>query len=528
MAAAKHDVVVIGGGHNGLTAAAYLTKAGVDVCVLEKQDKVGGGAVTWELSLPGFKHDPAASVIQPLLLTNPLIYNDELGLKSKYGLKIIVPSDIQSAIVFSDGRALILYRDIDKTCKSIEQFSKRDAEVYPKFCEASAKALKAGLANYFSPPPSFGTFVSFLEASEEGRELLRVILGSAQDVVEDWFECEQMKILLYSMANEVDLGPREGGGAIYAFGFPLIHQVGLPLPEGGAGALSEALAACIHDNGGTIRVSSSVKAVKIEAGEAIGVVLDSSEEIIAKKAIVSSVNVKQLFLEMLKPEEQPADFQTKVRRLRHKEGANMSVVYALNEAPKYKAGGDVNRAVQIFISPSIEEYLRVCEGYTYGTPSARMPLVAVQTILDPTRAPEGKHTMRIYHREPYDLKEGSPGMWDEIKQDVADGMLATLRKHTTNMGPENILERYILSPLDIEREFPAMLHGDGSHISSCLSQKFGNRPMIGWGHYRTPVKKLYMCGPSTYPGGSVICGSRAAVQVIMEDLGIDFKKVVAK
>ncbi|MFC1930402.1 NAD(P)-binding protein [Chloroflexota bacterium] len=150
----EFDIVVAGAGHNGLIVGAYLAKAGLSVCIVEKQDKVGGGTITRELTLPGFKHDPA-SLIQMTIQANPLIHRDELGLLSKYGLKYIFP-DPACAIVFPDNRALVIYRDIAKTCKSIEQFSKRDAEMYPKFCEASSQILKAGNVTTFSPVPTFG------------------------------------------------------------------------------------------------------------------------------------------------------------------------------------------------------------------------------------------------------------------------------------------------------------------------------------------------------------------------------------
>ena len=130
--------------------------------------------------------------------------------------------------------------------------------------------------------------------------------------------------------------------------------------------------------------------------------------------------------------------------------------------------------------------------------------------------------------EPYNLKEGGPSRWDEIKQEIADAGLETLRQHTTNLGPENILGRFIRTPLDFERCNPAWLTGDANHIGPFLSQMFANRPLPGWGRYRTPVKKLYMCGASTHPGPAVNAASRAAMPVIMEDLGIDFKRVIAK
>lgn len=520
-----HDVVVVGGGHNGLVVAAYLAKAGVDVCVVEKQDKVGGGVITRELTLPGFKHD-MASTMHGMISANPLIHRDELGLISKYGLKYIIP-DPQLAVVFPDDRALIIYRDIDKTCESIEQFSRRDAEMYPKFIKFCERVSRAAGVATFSPPPTFGAMVSFLDKSEEGREFLRIIMSSVWDIVEEWFESDELKIAISRFGTELMIGPREKGTGNGIFGFALFHRWGWNLPVGGSGALSEALEACIRDNGGTIKVLSPVKSIKVEAGEAKGVILETGEEITARKAVISNLNVKQLFLEMLRPDDLPTGFQDKVRRIKHCTFMPIHQAIALNEAPKYKAGGDVDRTCFVDIALFKEDYLRFFDDLAYGIPRTEMPLLGVATLVDPTRAPNGKHTLYLYHFEPYNLKDGGPAKWDEIKHEIADGVLEAARSRTTNLWDENILGRWIFSPLDFERYNPAWVCGDFLHMGSFLTQLFGNRPLPGW-NYRTPIKKLYMCGPSTHPGGGASGGGRAAVQVIMEDLGISFRKVIGK
>jgi len=526
MAQNQYDIVVAGGGHNGLIVAAYLLKAGLKVCVVEYQDKVGGGAITRELTLPGFKHDPA-SIIQMTIQANPLIHRDELGLVSKYGLKYIFP-DPACAILFPDERALVIYKDMEKTCKSIAQFSQHDADIYPEFCEAAGQILKAGNVSTFSPAAPFGRLISFMDASPEGKEYLRTILSSTWDLAAEWFESEQMRIALGRFASEVMIGPRENGTGAYMFGFPHFHKWGVAVPVGGSGALSDALAAYIKDNGGTIRTSSTIKAIKVASGEAKGVVLDGGEEILATKAVVSNLNVKQLFLQMLKSEELPAGFPKKVRNIKHSTFSALNQAVALKEAPKYKVGGDVDKCFFVEISPFTEDFLRTFEEYAYGIPNSRIPLLCTASISDPSRAPEGKHSLYLYHYEPYNLKDGGPAKWDVIKEQVADEIMENVRQYTTNMGPENILSRYVLSPLDIERMDPAMVEGDIMHIGAFVTQFFSNRPLAGWGNYRTPVKNLYMCGGSTHPGAGITGGGRAAVQVILEDLDIDFRKVIAK
>jgi len=523
----KHEIVIIGAGHNGLIVAGYLTKAGLDVCVVESNDDVGGGVITKELTLPGFRHD-AGSVLHGMMTPNPLIHRDELGLKSKYGLEYLFP-DKPFAVIFPDDKALVFDRDIDKTCASISQFSDRDAEAYRKFHQAATQMLKIGSVAMYSPPPSWGVMMSVLDASEEGRDYLRTVFSSATDVADDWFENERVKIALARFASEVMVGPREKGTGHAMFFVASLHSWGWGLAVGGSGMLTKTLAAQIKDNGGTIKVSSPVRAIKVDKGKAKSVVLVNGDEIQATKAVVSNLNVKQLFLDLLEPEKLPAGLPDKVRQIKPASFSALHQAVALNEAPTYKAGEDVNNALLVECAlPSMEEFLRAFDEYVYGIPNTKMPLMVTATRFDPSRAPEGKHTLYLYHYQPYKLKDGGPGRWKDIKQDIADDILETVREHTTNMGADNVLGRWTMSPLEMEQCFPSMLAGDISHIGQFMNQFFAYRPLPGLGHYRTPINRLYMCGNSTHPGFGVAGGGRATVQVIMEDLGIDFKKVIEK
>ncbi|MBL7120190.1 MAG: NAD(P)/FAD-dependent oxidoreductase [Dehalococcoidia bacterium] len=519
----RHDVVIVGGGHNGLTVGAYLAKAGVDVCVLERQDIVGGGVATRESTLPGFKHEVGAlmhGIIQP----NPMIHRDELGLKSKYGLKYIFPDKMFEA-VFPDGRIMRFYRDVDRTCESIAEFSERDAEAYRRFFKACNDMLKIASVAMFSPVPKWGAMMSFLDASEEGREFLRVIMSSAADITDEWFENDEVKVAITRFASEVMISPWQKGTGNAMFFISSLHTWGYGLAAGGSGALSNALAACIKDNGSTIKVSSPVKSIKVESGEAKGVILDSGEEIVASKAIVSNLNAKQLFLEMIDPQQLPSNFQEKVRRIKPSTFSAFSLAIATKEAPRFKDGKECD-AMFVEISPFLEEYSRIFEDYSHGIPSASMPLLAVPTLHDPSRAPEGKHTVYLYHYEPYNLKDGGPARWDEIKEEMAEGILTAVSEHIANLGRDNILGMNMISPLDIERYNPSMQAGDILHAASFITQSYANRPLPGWGQYRTPIERLYMCGASTHPGGGVTGGGRAAALAVMEDMGIDFRKVV--
>ena len=525
--AKQHDVIVVGAGHNGLIVGAYLAKAGLDVLVLERLNRWGGCVVTEELTVPGFKHD-TGGIMHGAIQSNPVIHQDELELVAKYGLKYIY-TDIIIVFQFPDGRELTLYKDVDKTIKSIAQFSNKDAEIYRKFIDASFKMLKAGGPHNYSPAGTFGRIVSFADSSPEGQEFLRVLFSTAANVADEWFESEEMKMAIDRWGVEGTSGPRESGTGLFAMMFSMFHGWGSAFPEGGSGKLSDALAACIKDNGGTIRLNAHVKAIKVQGGEAKGVVLKDGEEILAKKAVVSNLNVKQLFLQMLKPEELPPDFQDKVRRIRHSPLSSTEVHVALKEAPKYKVrGGDVEKSVMVALLPNTrEEMHRIFEGYSYGEfcPNP-MPMVMFPTYVDKTRAPAGMHTAYLAQYSPYCLKGLKPEDWDKVKEEKGDRIWKALQDRTTNMGPENILGRFVMSPIDKERWNPALIKGDVQHIGLYLSQLLSNRPLAGWGQYRTPVKKLYMSGASTHPAGGIAGGGRAAVFSVMEDLGIDFNKVI--
>jgi len=523
--AKQFDVVIVGAGHNSLIVGGYLAKAGLNVCVLEKNPFIGGGVVSPEVTLPGFKHD-ICSTMHGFIQPNPVIMNDELQLKAKYGLEYLYPEN-NASIVFPDDSYLSFAKSLDKTCESIAKFSKKDADTYRSFHDWSIKLLDMLTTGMYNPPPPYGAFASVLDQSEDGRELLRALNMSAWDICNDFFEDERLKIAMSRFTSETMMSPKTGGTGIMLFMFiPMVHKYGWALPKGGSGELSNSLGRCIEAHGGTLMVNSLVKKIKVEKGKAVGVILESGEEIGAKKAVVSTAHVKRLFSDLLAGEAAvPADIRKKVARTQVSDFMPINAHYALNEAPKWKAGDDCGKSIIVEICPWQEEYLKAFDDYFYGYPVTNSSLCATQTQFDPTRAPAGKHTLYLYHYEPYNLKEGGPSKWDEIKEEVADGCLETVRKHTTNMGPENILKRYVMSPLDYERYNPSFVQGDFMHLGAQIYQNFGNRP-IPTMNYKTPVENLYMCGPSTHPGGAVVGGGRAAVQVIMADLGVDFEKVI--
>ncbi len=522
----SHEVVIIGGGHNGLTVAAYLAKAGVDVCVIEALPYVGGGVISPELAAPGFKTD-LCSIWHGFIQANPLIRDDELGLQAQFGLKYLT-NEHQFSVLFPDDSHLDFYRDVDRTCESISRFSAKDAEAYRRFCGWSMQVLDLIAGGMFNPPPPFGAFVNALEQTSEGRNLLRAMMVSALDIVNEWFESEPLRVALTKFSAEANVAPQTMGTGLVLFLFiPLTHKYGGAIPQGGSGALSEAMERCIRHHGGTIRTESPVASVRIAAGEASGVILRSGEEIGATRAVISNLHARQL-VSLVAPAPLPEDFVGQLGRLKRSQYGAVSQALALREAPRYRAGADVDGAMFVELAPSsLEPFLRAFDDFQYGYPHAEMPAASCQTRLDPSRAPSGQHTLHLFHYAPFELARGGAAAWDGQRREVADRILGTLQARTTNMGEANLIGRAIETPLDLSRRNPAMIDGDFNHIGMFANQQLGNRYLPGWG-YRTPVERLWMCGPSCHPGGGVTGGGRAAVQPVMEALGIEFASVIGR
>ncbi|MBR3258073.1 MAG: NAD(P)/FAD-dependent oxidoreductase, partial [Eggerthellaceae bacterium] len=291
----EHDVIVIGGGHNGLIVAAYLAKAGVDVCVCEALGEVGGDIVTNELTLPGFKHDRGATM-HGVIQGNPLMLNDELGLKSKYGLKYIYP-ELSFATTFPDGTAICSYVDIDKTCASIEKTcGKKDAEAYRALYRALSPATAFINAGSFAEPPSFGAMMAQFDSNPIGRDVVQSMFKSAYEVALEWFDDPKMIMHVTKMCTEMFFNPEDKGTAFYLYMLlPAAHMAPYAMPVGGSGELSNALARCIEDLGGTIMLNAPVKQILTSQDRATGVVLASGEQIKARKRVVSSVDPRLMF-----------------------------------------------------------------------------------------------------------------------------------------------------------------------------------------------------------------------------------------
>lgn len=516
------DIIVIGSGHNGLVAAAYCAVAGKKVLVLERNAWFGGGVVTRELTQPGFHHDQH-SMSHIFIQGNPLLLNDELGLKSRYGLQYLFPEKPMMSI-FEDGRTLPLYRDSERSAAAIERFSARDAATFRDMSRQAAQWLPMILSSVYSPPMPVGASHAMLDQSREGREIWKVMQMSSHDVLCDLFESDEARMHFARVAGENLVSPDEKATGIGAFVFlGFLERFGFGVPVGGSGALTAALIACIKDHGGEVVANAQVRELTTSGGRASGVILDDGTRHSASEAIIGAIH-PHLLPEMVPDMEPQAARDAKATQIT--EAACITVHAALSEPLKFRAEGA--DAVMIELMPENYETLRRCfDELRYGQ-FMPVPLVGLGSLtrFDASRAPEGKAILHAWDYVPFERPDGRA--WDESKGDHAEKMIAQMGKFITNM-PSAILEAHIDSPLDMQRTSPSFMRGDLHGIATTTYQSGAHRPTPELGQYQVPgVERLYLVGPFQHPGGGVFGAGRASAQLLLEDLGIDFDEVRIK
>lgn len=527
----QYDVVVVGAGHNGLIVASYIAKAGKKVCVVEKNSFIGGATNSVEVTLPGFKHD-IGGIVHHVIRANPLLRNDELGLYSKFGLKYVIP-EMHTANVFADGTTLTFHESVEATCQQIAQFSQKDAVAYKKFiewCEPMMPLLNTGM---FQAAPDFGSMISTLDKTPVGRELIRVMFMSAWDIATQWFEHPKTLMKVLKVSTEVMIGPEEKGTGLYLLtAVPGGHLNGGALCVGGSGALAKALGEALNYYGGTIMTNSEVVKITTSGGKATGVVLASGEEIFAKEAVVANVDPRISLNKWLDEGVLEQDFKNKVDRIQDPMFSGFMIAAALDEAPRYIGNGDAHKAT--FVEPLPTDLTAFREMF-YDLKLGRMPkkegmapFVVVPTEHDPSRAPKGKHVLYLWHYVPYELADGGKEKWPEIKEKFADTLMDYYFSFTTNMTRDKVLKRTCFTPIELEQFNNNIVHGGVCGPGAYIYQMYSYRPIPELGHFKTPVKNLYLSGMSMHPGGSISGGGRAAAQAILEDLGIDFDDVIYK
>jgi len=509
----QYDVVIIGGGHNGLVAAAYLARAGRRVLVLERRELLGGCSVTEEI-WPGYRVSTAAYLTS--LMQERIVRELDLP---RYGYQVDA-KDPAFFSAFPDGRHLFFWQDGQRTLEEIANFSRRDAErftAYEEYLERLARVVESLLlvTPPEFPPRGVGDLVDYLKLLARFRgldrretiALVKIFTMSATNLLDEWFESDQLKVTL---ATDAVIGAN-GGPHSPGTAYILLHHVmgsvagkrGLwGFVRGGIGAIPEAIAASARAQGAEIRTNAPIARIVVRDGRARSVVLDNGDEI-AAPVIVSSVDPKLTFLRLMDTAELPPEFADRIRNFRC-EGTSCKINLALNGLPSFKAlpgAPAAQHKATMHICPSVDYVERAWDDAKYGRPSQSPMLeMTVPTMYDPSLAPAGRHVMGIFLQyTPYTLSEGN---WDDLREPLAERVFDVIEEYAP--GFRSLVEhKQVLTPLDLERRF-GITGGNIFHGEMSLDQMFAMRPVPGAARYRTPIRGLWLCGSGTHPGGGVM------------------------
>lgn len=528
------DVLIVGGGHNGLVCAAYLGAAGLKATVLERRHVVGGAAVTEEFH-PGFRNSVAAYTVS---LLNPKVIRD-LDLHGQ-GLRI-VERELANFLPAADGRYLSVGGG--RTAQEVAKFSRRDADLLDAYAQRLEVIADLFRELVLETPPNVvdaGWRVALPEMLRAARiggrlskldlatrqELLSLFASSAGDYLDGWFESDPIKAV-YGFDGIVGnyASPYAAGSA-----YVLLHHVfgevngkkgAWAHAIGGMGAITQAMAKSAASRGADIRVNAGVREIIVEKGRAVGAVTEAGETFRAA-AVVSNLNPKLLYTKLIDPGALPPPFRQRISQWRCGSGTfRMNV--ALAELPDFTCLPGRQRAPHhtagIIIAPSLAYMERAYfDARLHGWSKQPVVEMLIPSTLDDSLAPSGRHVASLFcqHVAPQ-LPNGES--WDTHREAVADLMIDTVNAHAPNFKA-SVLGRQILSPLDLERTF-GLIGGDIFHGALSLDQIFSARPMLGYGNYRGPLPGIYMCGAGTHPGGGVTGapGHNAAREIL-----IDFSK----
>ncbi|HEX7894073.1 MAG TPA: NAD(P)/FAD-dependent oxidoreductase [Terriglobales bacterium] len=522
-----YDVIIIGGGHNGLVTAFYLAKAGLKPLVLERKTQVGGAAITEEFH-PGFRTSVLAHSAGPL---RPEIVRD-MQLE-KHGLKFITP-EVAVTSLAPDGRALTLYRDVERSALQIATFSSSDAVRYREFGNALEKVSRVISRSLALTPPSIEkpTTADLFGLLQLGRSLrgigkkntynlLRWAPMAVADLVSEFFTDELLRATIAARGIfGTALGPWSAGTGLVL----LLRAAADTNPAGGncfcvggIGAFTSAMAAAAQRAGAQIYTNADVNEIRVKDGVASGVVLSNGREF-AARAVASNADPKRTFT-LLEREHLPATLTRRLQNYRMN-GTLAKINLALSGPPTFPALNGNKDALtgRIQIGPDTDYLERAFDESKYGNFSRAPYLeITLPSLTDPSLAPPGQHVMSIYMQyAPYKLTNAS---WDDDRQRVAlaDTVIKTIAQHAPDL-PRKILAQKAITPLDLERTY-GLTRGHIFHGELALDQVFTMRPFLDWSRYRTPIRNLYLCGSGTHPGTGLTGASGAnAAREILKDL----------
>ncbi|MDI6893114.1 MAG: NAD(P)/FAD-dependent oxidoreductase [Bacillota bacterium] len=515
------DGILIGGGHNNLITGIYLARAGWKVAIFERDHQIGGCLRTDEATLPGFRHDVLAG-FHNLIFLSPA-YRELRGELEQHGLKYI-RARIPSASLFPDGETIYLYGDVEATRASIARYSRADAEACRELFATYSRVRDSLAGVLSSPPPSLPAALKALGIRSSlgprgNMQFLRMLLLPPRDFAAYWFENPRVQAWFVPKARHTDAGPETVGGALAGWLYMCLGmdpEAGLATPAGGGNRLAQALAGLFRSLGGEIHTGREVKKIVVRRGAAAGVQLEDGTAVEARRAVIAGLAPTRLFLELVGADRLPAGFVPLVMKYRY--GLSlMKIDLALAARPEWIGSPELERAAAIHLAPSVDHAsLAYNEGLRGYLPREPLLVVGQHSALDPGRAPPGKCVLWVLARPaPYQVRGDAAGQirgqaWDRIKESYADRIIDILSRYCPNLKGQ-ILGRRVLSPLDMERLNPNLVHGDTGSGSLHLDQALLFRPFPGWSRYRTPIRRLYLTGAATHPGPGVMGNSGYAL-----------------
>jgi beta-carotene ketolase (CrtO type) len=520
-----YDVVVIGAGHNGLVCAAYLLKAGYRVLLLEKRSIPGGAATTEELmpkEAPHFQFNRCA-IDHEFIFLGPVL--QELGL-AQYGLEYLF-CDPTVFCPHPNGQYFLAHRSLAQTCAEIARYSPRDAEKYGEFIRYWSVLMEA-IQPLFNVPPQaileiLGSYDrrrlqqiwAIAGSKNKALDFIRTMISSPEDLLNEWFDSEIVKAPLARLAAEIGAPPSQKGITAGMMMMAMRHDPGMARPKGGTGALTNALVKLVQAKGGTILTDQTVKRVLVEKGTAIAVEVADGKIFKAAKGIISNLDARRLFLQLVEPgaiaAADPHLRERVERRLINNNETILKIDCALSELPRFERFTQKENHLMgtILIADSMlhveqAHALTILGQIPDSNPSLYLD---IPTLLDPSMAPPGKHTLWIEFFAPYQIAgaEGTglngTGWTEELKNKVADRVIDKLADYAPNLKAA-ILARHVESPAELAERLGSY-KGNYYHLDMTLDQMMFLRPLPEIANYQTPIKNLYLTGAGTHPGGSI-------------------------
>ncbi|RJQ08822.1 MAG: NAD(P)/FAD-dependent oxidoreductase [Bacillota bacterium] len=502
-----YDAVFIGSGHNNLAAAIMLAEAGWKVIVLEQADDVGGAIRTVESTLPGFRHD-AFSNTHILIFISPFYKRFAKDL-AKHGLNYL-HYKVNISSLFPDGDVVSMFPEIEGTLESLGRQSPEDAEGWKKLFAFYQEMRETIITLLSAPIPSLSDLAALagprLRLGSRGNmEFVQMMMLPARTLADHYFSTEKVKAWFVPWVLHPTFSPESASGGFFGWVVMSVAQdpkTGLAIPEGGGGGLTSAMASLLRSLGGEVRTGARVSRVIVRRKRAAGVELADGTKVEADRAVVAGTAPTKLFQDLVEARHLPEEFLGRVSRYRYGPPV-VKIDYALSRPPAWKAE-DARRAGLVHIGASMSDmsqaFNQALNGYL---PAAPLLIITQPTIIDPTRAPAGKHTLWVVVRVPDEVKGDAAGKlhprpWLHLKEAFADRVSDIIEDYAPGFR-ESVLARSVMSPEDLEEANPNLVQGDAGGGTMALDQLFMFRPFPGWSRFRTPVPRLYLCSAGNHP-----------------------------